>query len=277
MWKNSWKDGTLVLVALAESVGKFLWLFYSQEISLTIHIGLVVVFSLFYFFNIIVVTHNFIHTPFFRWSVLNDVFYIFNSANAFFPITLYLENHLMHHAYNNDRLKNGSTLDPTSTFLYGKNGKHENVVKYSALGVFRDWTLSDIDHVKKKGKLPRFIVELSLIFGLIAFAAWWNWQWIFYALLPTYLLGWFLSNMQNYYEHYHAKNPEEKYGNSVSYYGRIYNFFMFNEGYHQEHHILPGAHWTTRPAILEKNRERMKSSGYHIARVPPSFGFLDRS
>jgi fatty acid desaturase len=42
----------------------------------------------------------------------------------------------------------------------------------------------------------------------------------------------------------------EEFGHdSVSAYGRVYNFFFFNNGLHAEHHLRPKAHWTTLYAV----------------------------
>jgi fatty acid desaturase len=275
MWKNGLIDFPLVFIASMEFAGKISWAFFFHQLTWTENAGLAIVFAFLYYFNMIVVTHNFIHTPFFRWRWLNTSFYILNSANVFFPISLYNENHALHHAYNNDRLSSeGTTLDPTSTYLYGENGKQEHFVKYCALGVFRDWTMADVVQIRKRGKTTRFISELVAILFLVLGSAYVSWKWFLFAWIPTYLFGWFLSNMQNYYEHYRANDPENRYSNSVSYYGRIFNLLMFNEGYHQEHHIQPTAHWSKRPHVRHENLEKMQTAGFKEAQLPPILGFL---
>lgn len=276
MWKTGWRDFPIVLIASIEMVGKVTWAIFFQRLTWVENTGLVAIFAFLYYFNMIVVTHNFIHTPFFRWRWMNTLFYILNSANVFFPISLYNENHAMHHAYNNDRLHpDGTTLDPTSTYLYGKNGNQEFFVKYCALGVFRDWTMADVAQIHKRGKTTRFIAELVAILFMVLVSAYLSWEWLLFAWIPTYLAGWFLANMQNYYEHYRAKDPGNRYSNSVSYYGRIFNFLMFNEGYHQEHHIQPSTHWSQRPLLRQENLDKMQKAAFHEAKVPPILGFLD--
>ena len=45
--------------------------------------------------------------------------------------------------------------------------------------------------------------------------------------------------------------PGNYFANSVSSYNWLYNFLWFNNGYHQEHHWDPKAHWTQMPAVRE--------------------------
>jgi fatty acid desaturase len=79
----------------------------------------------------------------------------------------------------------------------------------------------------------------------------------------------------NYYEHHRATDPDNRLADSVSYYGRWYNLMMFNEGYHQEHHLKPHLHWTRRPQVHGEWGEKFTDAGAHEARKPPLLGFLD--
>lgn len=64
------------------------------------------------------------------------------------------------------------------------------------------------------------------------------------AYLPGFLLGMALCQLQGRMEHRLAQAPER----GVSHYGRLHNFFWFNDGYHAEHHRFPAEHWTRLPA-----------------------------
>ena len=57
--------------------------------------------------------------------------------------------------------------------------------------------------------------------------------------LPGFLFGLGLCYLQGHYEHARG---------TVSHYGRLYNFLLFNDGYHIEHHARPAAHWRELPA-----------------------------
>ena len=58
--------------------------------------------------------------------------------------------------------------------------------------------------------------------------------------LPGYLIGLGLCWLQGHYEHARG---------ITSHYGRFYNFLFFNDGYHVEHHVRPGAHWRDLPRL----------------------------
>ena len=82
-------------------------------------------------------------------------------------------------------------------------------------------------------------------------------------------------NVQNYYRHYGA-NPKSRSADAVSHYGQLYNVLTFNDGFHQEHHLNPGAHWSKLPAVRERHRSRLEAQPRIISPVPAMLGFLDR-
>lgn len=84
--------------------------------------------------------------------------------------------------------------------------------------------------------------------------------------LPGYLLGMVLCRLQGDMEHARREQPEA----GVSYYGRVYNFFWFNDGFHAEHHRFPREHWTRLP-------ERQSAIALPASRLPPHLRFLECS
>jgi hypothetical protein len=56
--------------------------------------------------------------------------------------------------------------------------------------------------------------------------------------LPGFLIGLGLCYLQGHYEHARG---------TVSHYGWLYNFLLFNDGYHIEHHARPAAKWRELP------------------------------
>jgi hypothetical protein len=57
--------------------------------------------------------------------------------------------------------------------------------------------------------------------------------------VPGYLAGLALCFLQGHFEHAHG---------TTSHYGWLYNVCFFNDGYHVEHHLRPGEHWTRLPS-----------------------------
>ena len=56
--------------------------------------------------------------------------------------------------------------------------------------------------------------------------------------MPGFLVGLGLCYLQGHYEHARG---------TVSHYGWLYNFLLFNDGYHIEHHARPSANWRELP------------------------------
>lgn len=275
VWRYSPRDSVLILIATAQLAGMTAWAVRFETLSLTANVALFVAMSYVFYYNPIVVTHNFLHTPFFRRKGLNRAFPVLNSANLFLPQVLYKYHHLTHHQYANDPIRNGTTLDPSSTFRYGKDGRQEGFVSYSAFGLFRDGTSHAYREAIKHGQRSQFWMELAAV---VVTAVLWiaiDWRWFLLAFVPTFYAGWFLALLENYYEHHRATDPDSRLADSVSYYGRWYNLMMFNEGYHQEHHLKPHLHWTRRPQVHAEWKGKFKDAGAYEARKPPLLGFLD--
>ena len=275
VWRYSRRDVALVGIAALQLVATTAWAFAFHRLSVTWNLVAFVVMTYVFYFNPIVVTHNFLHTPFFRRRWANRAFAIANSGNLFLPQVLYKYHHLIHHQYANDPVRNGTTLDPSSTYRYGRDGRQEGFVRYSALSLFRDGTGNAYREAMRHGQRAQFFMELAAI--VVVAAAWLaiDWQWMLIAYVPTFYFGWFLALLENYYEHHRASNQASRLADSVSYYGRVYNVLMFNEGYHQEHHLKPHLHWTRRPEVHRAHQAEFKAAGAYEARMPPLLGFLD--
>ena len=102
-------------------------------------------------------------------------------------------------------------------------------------------------------------VETVLVVSLLALLALLHPRFFLLAYLPGYLAGLGLCAMQGYWEH--------RAGAPTSHYGRIYNFFFFNDGFHTEHHANPAIHWTELPDYI--------AAGATTSRWPPVLRWLD--
>ncbi len=76
--------------------------------------------------------------------------------------------------------------------------------------------------------------------------------------LPGFLMGLGLCYLQGHYEHTRG---------TVSHYGWLYNFLLFNDGYHIEHHARPAANWRDLP--------RQRASHSNTSRWPAVLRWLE--
>ncbi len=110
--------------------------------------------------------------------------------------------------------------------------------------LWRDLHLAHHAGVAWRLRISRqLVVETALVLSLWALLTWLHPRFYLMAYLPGYLAGLGLCATQGYWEH--------AAGRPTSHYGRLYNFFCFNDGYHAEHHADPAIHWTELPARIE--------------------------
>jgi fatty acid desaturase len=225
--------------------------------------------------NINGVSHNFLHTPYFRSRALNRLFSLLESLAIGFSQTFYTWVHLRHHEGNSDRPgPDGTTRDWLSIYRHGKNGEPEPVLSYVFKGFFRD----DVGDIHKALKAKRPTDALWGRIELVAFAlfvigmAAVNWKAVLF-LVPFYYLGECLSQLNGYYEHLNG-DPDRPIAWGVSSYAPLYNLVWFNNGHHAEHHYRPSVHWTRLPGMRRAIEAEQKAAGVHIIGPAHALGFL---
>ncbi len=137
------------------------------------------------------VSHNFIHLPFFRSSVMNRLFSMYLTLLLGFPQSLWRDRHLAHH-----RGKGTVTWTPA--------------IAVEFVAVIGMWSIL-------LARMPEFFLR---------------------TYLPGYAAGLLLGFVHGYFEHWRSV---------TSHYGTAYNTAFFNDGYHVEHHLCPGEHWSRLP------------------------------
>jgi fatty acid desaturase len=301
IWRNSPWDALLLTLSVAQlAIMLSLGLVWAHA-SVFSKLGISVLTTMMMAYNIIVISHLFTHSPWFVSPKLNALVSMLNSVNIGQSVQAYQLTHVRnHHRYNNDpKGPDGTTKDLTSTYRDGKDGEHTPVLRYMIFGaaesllgraqqmlmVIRLWrvgpketsllTLASARDPRRSRELrqiqaDRIAVTLSLVlfFGL-------SWKWALLCYLPAFFAALALVNVQNYYRHYGAQ-PASRAADSVSHYGRLYNLLAFNDGFHQEHHLNPGAHWSELPQVQDRRREMLDERPRIISPVPAMVGFLDR-
>jgi fatty acid desaturase len=296
IWRNSRWDGLLLGFSVAQ-FGVTLWFADSWAgASGWGRAGQFVTVSILTAYNIIVVSHVFAHGPWFVPVWANAVVSVLNSVNIGQSVQAYHLTHVRnHHRYNNDRGDgNGAPLDLSSTY---RDGEHLPLLRYALGGACESMAARGRDLVSVT-RLCRVGADetrlLSLVsrresrrgrelgqvradraahcLSLVAFAAI-SWQWTLLCYLPAYFLALAMVNVQNYYRHYGA-NPDDRAADAVSHYGKLYNLLTFNDGYHQEHHLRPGTHWSELPRVRETLRDRLGNVPRIVSPVPAMVGFL---
>jgi fatty acid desaturase len=253
-------------------------------------------------YNIIIVSHLFTHAAWFNSPRLNRLVSMLNSVNIGQSVQAYELTHVRnHHRYNNDAQgPDGKTKDLSSTFRDGTGGEHTGAFHYAFFGavetlvsvgralssVTRLWrvgaherellTLCAKSAAKRNWELRRLQLDRMVHFLTLCLFLTISWKWVLLCYLPAFFLALMLVNVQNYYEHYGAA-PESRYTNSVSYYGPLYNLLTFNDGYHQEHHLRPLAHWTQMPKVKREHHDKLDQVERIVSPVPAILGVFHRN
>lgn len=275
IFRHFYLDIVPVLLALAH-LAFDAWLimgFNTRPLLTSATLGIVYAISISW--NINSISHNFIHTPYFKSRWLGYAFSYLESLAIGFAQTYYNWIHMRHHAGNSDRPnEEGVTKDWLSIYRFGKNGQPESGWSYTFLSFFRD-NLGDVH--KAIAKYRPFDVqwgrfEVVSFMALAGIALLYNWQaTLFFA--PFYYLGNCLSSLNGYYEHLNA-NPDKPIAWGVSSYNIFYNWLWLGNGYHAEHHYKPTTHWTKIHGLHLKLKDQQWEEGVHVISTCHALGFI---
>jgi len=302
IWKYSRLDCALFIIFIGHFVTIFGLAAHWNDFSFFGWLINFIVLTCLIWYNIIVLSHQFTHTPWFRAPWANRVVSIINSVNIGQSMEDYHLRHVRnHHRYHNDRkMRDQLPSDWASTFRDGKDGEHASLLQYTLIGAFPILfkllqELVPVNNLWRVGKhetdllpllsrqakkradqLRQMQVERIARFLAVCVLLTISWQWTLLVYFPVLYVSLVLFNLQNYYEHMGAI-PESTYANSVSHYGRIYNLLTCNDGYHQEHHLRPQTHWRQLPRVRHINGGKLDQTERIISPVPAIAGFLHRN
>lgn len=301
IWRRTPKDAILLAISVLQLAGTVLSALTWNSVPVSARIAEGAALAVAMAYNIIVVSHLFTHVPWFAGPRLNAAASVLNSVDIGQSVQAYQLTHVRnHHRFNNDRQgSDGETRDKSSTYRFGKDGEHQRLAAYAVggaadsfvhrgrelLAVRRLWrvganernllTLASMGEGKRRRELRQIQLDRTAHCLFLILAAVYRPQWLALCYLPAFFVALTLVNVQNYYRHFGA-NPDSRAADSVSHYGRLYNFLTFNDGYHQEHHLAPGTHWSMMPQVRSRHRENLDAQPRIISPVPAMLGFLDR-
>src|SRR5439155_10644520 len=120
------------------------------------------------------------------------------------------------------------TKDLTSTWRHSKRpGQEECFLTYALLGYFRSDFGFLFREAGRRGLLGKLRLELLTVLLMVLAFAVLNPLGLVAFYVPVWLLGNVAAQAQNYLEHYGAI-PGDRKTDSVSCYGKFYNFIWFN-------------------------------------------------
>ncbi len=257
-------------------VALILWTFLSfPSLSWWVLVPAFIAVTWSYCWNLQCISHNFIHNPYFSNPWLNRAFSVLETLAIGVPHVLYHHYHMNHHWGDNDRKgPDGTTRDWSSIYRHSKDEAPEPFWRYCLLGFFRVETGAVVRTAARHRHLVQLAVESVVLVAFWAVMALVSWRYFVFFYLPSYYLGWVLSYAEGYLEHYGAQ-PGNPYANSVSSYNPLYNFFWFNNGYHQEHHWDPKKHWTRMRDLHREIRSQLEANRTRMLRGPHLTAFVE--
>ncbi len=188
-----------------------------------------------------VVGHNTLHQAMFVSKRRNMVFRYVLSFGGLFPISAVIPSHnLVHHHFDDDDQPDWAAPEHVRFKWNLLNLIHfPNVAGPLTFNGVQRWA-----RLYGKGEFRRqYTTELAFAFGvtgiLLAFDFWTA---LFFVVVPQ-LWGarWFLRI--NIIQHDGCDTATE-WNHSRNFVGRVFNFFMMNNGYHTIHHNRAGMHWS---------------------------------
>ena len=203
-----------------------------------------------------VIAHNHNHCPTFRSKRLNAVLAAYLSVFYGYPTFGWIPTHnLNHHKFVN------GPGDATITWRYGNTNDLWTAVSYFFVSSY--YQSEPIKAYIRKARtgnraLFRQIVTQYVVWGgthvtmlavAIAMHGWKRGLLVFWCALgiPAIYALWMIMTF-NYMQHVHA-DPWSEYNHSRNFVSPLFNFLMFNNGFHTAHHENAGTHWSKLPAI----------------------------
>ena len=196
-----------------------------------------------------VVGHNTLHQGMFASKRMNMVWRYLLSFGGLFPISAVIPSHnLVHHHFDDDGQPDWAAPEHVRFSWNLLNIVHfPNVAGPLTFNGVQRWA-----RLAGKGDFRKqYTRELVFAFGLTGVLLVWDfWTALFFVVVPQ-LWGarWFLRI--NIIQHDGCDTTTE-WNHSRNFVGKIFNWFMMNNGYHTIHHNRAGMHWSELAKAHEK-------------------------
>jgi fatty acid desaturase len=269
-------DALPVLAAIFHSAYFFGMFYLFPRVPLWVELILGFIYSVSISWNINGISHNFIHSPYFRSPLFNRLFSILESITVGFSQVFYECIYMQHHKGNADRPnEHGKTVDWISIYKHGDDGEAEHPLRYTFLSFFCEHPKTVYRELKRKNPRDAFwgVTELTLFVSTFVILGVLNWRYICF-LVPFWSFGHCLSYLNGYYRHY-GGNPDKPLAWGVTSYEKLYNWIWFFNGYHAEHHFHPKVHWTSMQDPRDQIVEQQCAAGVRGIKPAHVLAFLD--
>jgi fatty acid desaturase len=211
-----------------------------------------------------VLTHNHAHCPVFRARRWNRAYNLWLSVFYGCPVFVWFPTH---HA-NHHRYLNGEG-DVTRTSRHSRKNGAWSALSYPLRSTREQWPLiwSYWARARARGgtRFAELVSEVSaMILGhvvLLVLAVALHGAWLgsaVYALafgLPAALSPYWMM-LTNYLQHVDCV-PDSPDNHSRNFVSPLFNWFVFDNGYHTVHHDQPGLHWSCYRALHQQRAARM--------------------
>lgn len=240
---------TLIAVGLYFVVATLPWIYWESLSNL--QIALFVAANCILSFTSAVIIHNTIHLPIFRYKKLNKIFQVILSFTYGHPVSAYVPGHNFSHHQHTQTQKDSIR---TSKARFKLNILNQLLFMPIMSG---DILKSEFRFVAKMYREKpswfwQYALEFVLVFGVKIGLLIYNWKCgLLFMIIPHYYAAWGIVST-NYFQH-DGCDENHPYNHSRNFTSKIFNFFMFNNGYHGPHHEKPGLHWSLLPAYYEEH------------------------
>jgi len=207
--------------------------------------GLMLPIAIFSFFCA-VITHNTVHAPVFRLRWLNSFFAVVLSLSYGHPVSSYVPGHnLSHHKW----LQSPRDIMRTSKLRFSWNLLNQLFfLPMVGIAITRaEWSYTAWARTNRPRWYRQLILESVVFYAVYGLLLYWDWhRMVIYVWLPHLYAAWGIVGI-NFIQH-DGCDPNHPVNHSRNFFGRLVNWWTFNNGYHGVHHLKPSLHWSLAPA-----------------------------